>query len=592
MGVNDDDEDPGLLAAFRKLETGGFSDLAARVKSIPRPLCKAATNPIKAVLSKSSSSSAVSASTTPVRQNGKFAKQGVASFFKRFSIGNIPKVKPVLKRVRGKQQPPKEFCMHWMWLANDLGDKYDWHMCRKAQDLFEAHYSKLNLQELHVSVPHEIRQQHARNEWHHATPSTKCRWLVAQVYPHEGVPAIAEEPLHVPGINQTEFECGHHKLLGALITYNGEWGQTDPEVQALCEGEFSSAHVTKMLKTLPLYAELGEQFFNSMVKIGMQLGCPRVSVSVEHSTKGNHGARVHLHAYISGSGVNPTVEAFLAKLWFQGRKPSHITPLLVQRWGKRETRACEGHYYLQYNKVGSIFRKSNYMRGSEFVLSRRWIAHALGQGKMDIETAMEEAIISRQGVMGAMREFEFQKKLATQRAQEAESARLSKLIASRMGKFKPPSNTVLQWKAQFEYTEESLPSRFKLLVLDGPTRMGKTSWALTFFGEENTLVLNCQNTMTPCMNEFQLNLDRYKCIMFEEGSCKLILQNKLLFQAGSKMVQIGQSPTQQYVQNVLVYGVPMIMTTNDFWEEVQDEKSRSCLAANIIYECVDLCYYP
>ena len=90
MGVNDDDEDPGLLAAFRKLETGGFSDLAARVKSIPRPLCKAAINPSKAVLSKSSSSPAVSASTTPVRQNGKFAKQGVASFFKRFSIDNIP----------------------------------------------------------------------------------------------------------------------------------------------------------------------------------------------------------------------------------------------------------------------------------------------------------------------------------------------------------------------------------------------------------------------------------------------------------------------------------------------------------------------
>ena len=99
--------------------------------------------------------------------------------------------------------------------------------------------------------------------------------------------------------------------------------------------------------------------------------------------------------------------------------------------------------------------------------------------------------------------------------------------------------------------------------------------------------------MTPCMNEFQLNPDRYKCIMFEEGSCKLILQNKLLFQAGSQMVQIGQSPTQQYVQIVLVYGVPMIMTTNDFWEEVHDEKAKQYLAANIIYECVDeLCYYP
>ena len=52
------------------------------------------------------------------------------------------------------------------------------------------------------------------------------------------------------------------------------------------------------------------------------------------------------------------------------------------------------------------------------------------------------------------------------------------------------------------------------------------------------------------------------------------------------MIQVGQSPTMQFVQYILLYNKAMIMTTNDFWETVEDDKIRAYLEANIVYETV------
>jgi len=40
------------------------------------------------------------------------------------------------------------------------------------------------------------------------------------------------------------------------------------------------------------------------------------------------------------------------------------------------------------------------------------------------------------------------------------------------------------------------------------------------------------------------------------------------------------------VQYILLYNKAMIMTTNDFWETVEDDKIRAYLEANIVYETV------
>jgi hypothetical protein len=122
---------------------------------------------------------------------------------------------------------------------------------------------------------------------------------------------------------------------------------------------------------------------------------------------------------------------------------------------------------------------------------------------------------------------------------------------------------ILEWGEQYCLQKSKL-LRFKPLLLQGKTRCGKTRKAISLYGHDRTLVVNCQGlgSALPSLREF--SKERFSCIVFDEVSSIQVLRNKMVFQAGVDPVVLGQSACNQHAYSVWLFGVPMILCSNDF----------------------------
>jgi hypothetical protein len=122
-------------------------------------------------------------------------------------------------------------------------------------------------------------------------------------------------------------------------------------------------------------------------------------------------------------------------------------------------------------------------------------------------------------------------------------------------------------------------TRFPFLVLNGPSQMGKTRFACNLFGRLKTLVLSCQGILAPNLKAFRRH--RHSCIVFDEASHDLVFRNKQVFQAGVDNVMLGQSNCNEHAYGVWLYGVPLVVSTND-WLVGATEDQEAWLTANSI----------
>jgi len=102
-------------------------------------------------------------------------------------------------------------------------------------------------------------------------------------------------------------------------------------------------------------------------------------------------------------------------------------------------------------------------------------------------------------------------------------------------------DVVENWKMQYTSSKHGVERRFKILVLRGESMAGKSSFAESLFGEENTLLLNCQGLESDLPSLRDFDRSRHRCIVFDEAVHMQVLNNKSLFQAGKNRVWLGQS---------------------------------------------------
>jgi hypothetical protein len=246
----------------------------------------------------------------------------------------------------------------------------------------------------------------------------------------------------------------------------------------------------------------------------------------------------------------------------------------------------EGHFYLQFEKVGSLFRHTNFEKHKDFAVPPRYIKNQLSKGKMELRVAQQESMLSRQNVRSSHVEYEFQRFLAVQISNEKRAGEVARMLIEHRREFVSSPASVMEWMDQYSTANWGRMERFKVLVLDGPSRTGKTSWAQSFFGMTSTFVIDCQNKDTPALREYALaGRDKYRAIVFDEGNWQLIHNNKKLFQAGNEPITMAQSPTQQFTYSLWAYAVPMIVCSNNFWTDVTEEAVKY-LNANIVFVSV------
>ena len=249
-----------------------------------------------------------------------------------------------------------------------------------------------------------------------------------------------------------------------------------------------------------------------------------------------------------------------------------------------------GHYYCQCPKIGRLCSKTTYPKYEAFAVMQKWVIGLWQRRKLTHDAARKEIIDARGHTASYLKEIDTVEALEDSRAIDFEKTLID---AELSGAFKPfrfvPE--VCLWRLQYGrdtiYGVWGKDSRFKFLVLTGPSCMGKTQYGKSLFGVDKTLVVPCQGVTNPCLQEFKRK--KHKAILFDEISSECIHNNKAIFQANNDKVILGQRPTMRDCYSVFLYGVALIVCCNDWLEDVKrGSLEEDWLVTNsIVYECTE-----
>ena len=349
------------------------------------------------------------------------------------------------------------------------------------------------------------------------------------------------------------------RVRGVLLTWNGNWLLREPAFRELAAQAIPDEAFQSMLGAQPEVEALWKGFMSFVSNTSGKFGLLELSVCMELSTHSDERGRIHFHAYVSCGGLR-VFPGWLRDWIFDGS-----VPLANGCAGGRRASApmWQGHYYCQVVKIGMLRQYTNYPAVEKFVIEPRWVIRLWAQRKLSRDVFVAELLKSRMRVRGIIAELEWQERQHRLLELQARQARIRAEIQKQQKPFKNIWQ-VEQWKQQYPVTHHPkvvrLEPRYKFLVLNGPSRLGKSEFGRQIF--RRTLTVECANVEEPRLLE--CSPDKFDAIAFEEASWRMAVRNKALFQAGTNVVFLGQSRCQEHSYPLLLHAVPLVIMTNDW----------------------------
>jgi hypothetical protein len=370
----------------------------------------------------------------------------------------------------------------------------------------------------------------------------------------------------VPTIGQLQQSSrgAHHKPFSfgktLLLTYNGSWGVHDTWRDASRFPTLGS--FVDHIRAEPFAARLWEEFVEYAKNLMKDLQCSDYAASAEVCTEtyqDRKEGRLHLHLWLRSQ--SRIVFSCQSQLRFM-----HCFGVPAHTIGGQPTNARQagftGALYLSPYKIGSVFSASNRRMFSDYIIQPAWVMNLLQCNKITRESARSLIVQASQNVAKYLHDLDTleleEQKMAT--------AALSQQVLGALTHLARPFHCldeVEAWKRQYE--EHAF--RFKFLVLEGPSRIGKTVFArmtLTPAGKE-FYELNCAGDAELDLRGVQPH--KHGLVIFDEISPVQVLRQKKVFQAGPTEIQLGQSSTSVYGYSKWFYKMRMVCCSN-VWTSV------------------------
>jgi len=212
---------------------------------------------------------------------------------------------------------------------------------------------------------------------------------------------------------------------------------------------------------------------------------------------------------------------------------------------------------------------------------RLWQASKLTheQTSVDLLRSRDPSALSLIKFLNYVREEE------VKRAQSLSIRSLAKQLSMTLQHFRAHS-VIDDWREQYTDACFGALFRFKSLLLRGASRCGKTQKAISLFGVDSTLVVNCQGlgNSLPSLQEYDRM--RHAAILFDEINEQQVLCNKVVLQAGPVPVALSQSACNQHRYERWLYQVACILCANEFKMSVQEglesEEQADWLQSNLM----------
>ena len=299
-----------------------------------------------------------------------------------------------------------------------------------------------------------------------------------------------------------------------------------------------------------------------------------ISLEVCPETLQNGLLRVHFHVCLKASG-NLDFKS-IDELILLGMRPHASNGDSAKK--RRKASDWSAFYYVVTPKIGSVFTHSSQRAFKDFSVNAEWVWNLLQQEKLTLETARAEILRGKKNLRRHYDNLDLLSKELTAQDLREEIARKNVELAAKRCKFMDIPE-VTRWVESIK----ELADRRKFLVLDGPSKMGKTQFACSLVPLGKALEVNCAQASHPPLRAF--NMRAHSLILFDEASPQMVADNRRLFQAPNAEVTIGSSPTNSLAYAVYLNSTHLVVASNGWAHELKAMPAgdRDWLVANSVY---------
>ena len=239
--------------------------------------------------------------------------------------------------------------------------------------------------------------------------------------------------------------------------------------------------------------------------------------------------------------------------------------------------------------IGQLESGGSHEPFHDYHVNPEWITNLLQAGKITQATARELFVRACKNVVHHVQNLDL---LAREARTQRMRGRVDLVQASCAAGERGYKDVALVRQGFLPHFE-SIKPRYPFLVLEGPSKVGKTSYAKHITGDVSEVFeVNCASCPEPDLRDF--DPEKHKAILFDEAPPALVLTQRRLFQSPPCMLDMGCSLTNCHKYQVWVSGVMMIVTSNSWTSQVRKLKhpgDKEWLQSNSVHVYVHECLY-
>ena len=365
-----------------------------------------------------------------------------------------------------------------------------------------------------------------------------------------------------------------------MLTYQGDWGfieDVSEQIHAIVDAPRKALEMdldydhrrielaTKMLLPMPNFDRLREQFLEKLRTIVRCKYVEHWALTLEicpHALLHELSLHVHAHVYVSRKDK---FDLPLRDCVVLGTTPHRSLGILTITQC-RSSRNFSGLYYTVAPKVGTLTVDTNCNAFTGFPVVPQWILTMLQSQKMTYAIAREQLIRCARDVVRTTGIVDkWRQELQAAFMKEHEETVQEHLELHRRSFVSIPE--VNDWCEDHKVVR----FRYKFLVLNGESGLGKTQYALGLVPRGRSLELNMAATDTPDLKLYDPVL--HDLILFDEMKAQDVLLHKKLFQAPASMLSMGNSATNCHAYTRWLHQKLLVVSTNRWNVELEQLKS-------------------